>query len=119
MKKNFFIILILTIILVNTCSCTLLRKPLDKRSGFTNYLRDIEENIRNENWDNAKDSLESSIKIWSKLKPIFQIDIDHDYANDIDSNFIKLEGYIDVMEKPDSLTAILLIQNTWKRIGEL
>ena len=117
--KKFFIALLLTTILLNTCSCGLLRKPLDNRSGFSKHLKQTENYIRNEDWGNAKSSLEYSEKTWKQIKPILQVDIDHDYVNDIEKDFIKLEGYIDTKEKPDSLTSILLIQDTWKNIGSL
>ena len=73
----------------------------------------------NEEWKNAKTSLENNIKTWKELKPLFQIDIDHDYINDIEENFTKLKGYIDTKEKADSLATILLIRDTWKNIGSL
>lgn len=119
MIKKFFIALLLTTILLNTCSCGLLRKPLDNRSGFSKNLKQTENYIRNEDWGNAKSSLEYSEKTWKQIKPILQVDIDHDYINDIEDDFIKLEGYIDTKEKPDSLASILLIQDSWKNIGSL
>lgn len=45
------------------------------------------------------------------------VDIDHDYVNSIEDDFIKLEGYIDTNEKVDLLASILLVQDTWKNIG--
>lgn len=119
MIKKIGITLLLAGILLNVCSCTLLRKPIDNRTGFSNHLNQTENNIRNEDWEKAKTSLEDSKKAWKKIKPLLQVDIDHDYVNDIEKDFIRLDGYIDTKEKPDSLATILLIQNTWKNIGSL
>lgn len=119
MIKKFLAFVILIGILINTCSCTLLRKPIDNRSGFSSHLKQTEDYIRNEDWQKAKSSLEDSKKAWKKIKPILQIDIDHDYVNDIEEDFIKLDGYIDVKEKPDSLVTILLIQDIWENIGSI
>ena len=115
-----FLFLILTFsVLINTCSCTLFQKTVDNRMGFSDQLEETENFIRNEEWNKAKSSLEESEKIWIKLKPLFQIDIDHDYVNSIEENFVKLGGYIETKEKADSLSTILLVEETWKNIGSL
>jgi len=117
--KKILCLIFITSVLTTTCSCTLLKDPLDERTGFSNHLKQTENFIRNENWEGARTSLEETRKVWKKLKPMLQVDIDHDYVNDIENNFTRLDGYIDTKEKPDSLAAILLIKETWKDIGSL
>lgn len=119
MIKRIFMALLLVAILFSTCACDPIKKPLDNRSGFSKYLKQTEDYIRNEDWGNAKNSLENSQKAWKQIKPILQVDIDHDYVNDIEGDFVKLEGYIDTEEKPDSLVAILSIQDSWENIDSL
>lgn len=92
---------------------------MDNRIGFSNHLKDTENYIRSEDWEKAKGSLEESEKAWKKLKPMLQVDIDHDYVNSLEDDFIKLDAYIDTKEKADSLATILLVQDTWKNIGSL
>ena len=103
----------------NISSCALVQKPIDARSGLGDNLKSIEECIRAEDWENAKIYLDKSQETWKKIKPYFQVDIDHDYVNDIESDFTKLSGYIDANSKAESLGAILLIQKTWENIGNL
>lgn len=117
-KKIFYIILIAGV-LITTCSCALLQKPIDNRTGFSKNLNQLEDYIRNEDWEKAKGSLVESKRIWKKIKPLMQIDIDHDYVNNIEENFIKLDGYVETNEKPDSLATILLVEDIWKNIGTL
>lgn len=112
-------ILLIAIVLTNICSCALLQKQIDNRTGFSNYLKETENSIRSEDWEKAKSGLEESRKKWSEIKPLIQIDIDHDYVNSIEEDFIKLDGYIDSKEKADSLATILLVENTWGNIGSL
>lgn len=119
MIKKIVTTILLAVIAMNMCSCTLLRKPIDNRTGFSNHLKQMENYVRSEDWEKAKVSLEDSKKIWEKLKPLLQIDIDHDYVNKIEDDFIRLDGYIETKEKPDSLATILLIQDTWKNISSL
>ncbi|MDD4169967.1 MAG: DUF4363 family protein [Desulfotomaculaceae bacterium] len=119
MLKKVLYILLIAGILTNTCSCALLQKPIDKRTGFSSFLRQTENFIRNEDWEKAKVSLEDSKKSWKQLKPLLQVDIDHDYVNNIEESFTKLDGYIDTREKGNSLATILLIKNEWDNIGSL
>ena len=119
MIKRIIFFLLITALLTNICSCALLKEPIDKRTGFSDHLKQTEDYVRNQEWKNAKASLEDSIKVWKKLKPILQVDIDHDYIDRIEDDFIKLSGYIDTNDKSDSLATILLIQDTWDNIGSL
>jgi len=105
--------------MINLSSCALFRKPLDNWANFSDYLKETEEYIRQEKWPEALDSLEKAHEAWLKIKPIMQIDIDHDYVNDIEKDFTVLKGYIESKEKADSLATILLLQKSWKNIGEM
>jgi hypothetical protein len=106
-------------IIVTLSSCSLLTKHLDSRTGFSKYLGQVEIYIRNEDWKEAKTSLEDSKSVWKKLKPIMQIDIDHDFIKDIEDGFTKLDGYVDTKDKSNSLASILLIEETWENIDSL
>lgn len=119
MKKYILLFVILYGFSSVLYSCAPLRKPLDNRSGFSKYLEETESYIRKEDWKNALNSLGNANKAWKQLKPILQLDIDHDYVNVIESNFILLKGYIETQEKPDSLAIILLIQDAWENIGSM
>ena len=119
MIKKVFAAIFITFMILNISSCALLKKPIDNKTGFSDHLKQTEVYIRNEEWEKAKTSLENNTKTWKELKPLFQIDIDHDYVNNIEEYFTKLKGYIDTKEKADSLTIILLIQDIWENIGSL
>ena len=119
MIKIFLVAILISGILINTCSCALLQKTMDRRTGFSDQLKLTENFIRNEEWNKAKSSLDDSKKTWKKLKPLLQIDIDHDYVNSIEEDFVKLDGFIDTKAKAYSLSTILLVEDTWNNIGSL
>lgn len=119
MLKKLIYLLLIALVLTTVSSCALLQKPLDKRTGFSNYLKETENHIRSKDWVQAKTSLEEANNTWHKLKPLMQVDIDHDYVNNIEENFIRLKGYIDAQEEDDALVTILLIQSDWENIGSL
>lgn len=118
-KSRLFLLITVLVCALLLCSCALLRGTLDKKSGFSQFLKATETSIRQEEWIKATQSLEESQKRWKKLKPIMQIDIDHDYINDIENNFVILKAYIENQEKAPSLATILLIQENWESIGEM
>lgn len=64
-------------------------------------------------------SLEQALETWSRIKPILQIDIDHDYVNEIEDKFTLLEGYLETQDKSNSLANILLLRKNWEKIGEM
>lgn len=117
--KGILFIIFLSGTLVISSSCTLLTKSLDTRTGFSTHLALVEQNIRDENWHQAKTSLEDSKKAWKKLKPLMQVDVDHDYIKDIEEGFVKLDGYLDTKDKSNSLVSILLLKSTWENIDSL
>lgn len=119
MKKKSTAVILTLALIINLCSCGIINKPVDKKTGFSDFLKQTEMNIRKENWTDAKSSISEAEKVWKKVKPILQIDIDHDYINNIEEDFIKLNAYIDTKEKPNSLATIMLIKDTWENIGSL
>ncbi len=69
--------------------------------------------------EKAFNSLEKTQKAWKELKPFIQIDIDHDYVNDIEDNIVMLKGYIDAQDKGNALAIVLLIRENWNDMGEM
>ncbi len=118
MKRQplLYALIVLSVLL---CCCAPLRRPIDIRSGFSAHLRATEEGIRSQDWDRAIESLEASVAAWKGIKPYLQLDIDHDYINDIEASFVLLGGYLESGEKAHSLELILLIQDTWENIGSM
>jgi len=118
MKKNIFAAVLMSLFIL-ICSCAPLRKPLDKRSGFSESLAAMESYIRKSDWNNARAGLADVQKSWHEIKPFLQIDIDHDYVNDIESNIEKLKAYLESGEKADSLASVLLIKKSWEEIDQM
>lgn len=87
--------------------------------GFSHYLEQTEQHIKNEDWESAKVSLGDSKESWKKLKPLLQIDIDHDYVNSMEEYLEKLGGYIEGKDKGNSLAIILSVEDIWDKIGSL
>lgn len=119
MKKKilYFSLILCCISLV--CSCVLMRRSLDQMSGLSSYLKKTESHIRNEEWHDAAVSLHHSIKAWYRIKPYLQIDINHNYVKDIETDFIRLRGNIQTRQKPDATVLILVLEDNWREIGSM
>lgn len=118
MKKHALLIIALSILL-SLCACGIIRKPIDDKTGFSKCLKETENQIRSEDWQNALNNLENANLIWKRIKPILQLDVDHDYVNSIENNFIILRAYIETKERSDSLAIVLLIEKDWENIGSM
>ncbi len=119
MKKFLFFSLLLCFGATVTTSCALLRQPLDRMSGFSRYLKQTERSVRQENWGQATIQSQNASKAWYRVKPYLQIDIDHDYINDIEDDFTRLRGYIESRDKAESLASIFLIESNWSNVGSM
>lgn len=116
MKKtvNLFIILIL---IINISGCTLFKKPVDNKIGFSQSLPMVEEAIVEENYESADESLIQSMEKWKKVKPFMQVEIDHDVINEIESELVALSAYIETKDKSSALACIRVVINLWSDIG--
>lgn len=110
-------LLIGTLVLLS--SCTPLTKHLDRRMGFSDHLAQTKDSIREEEWPQAASALKDAKTDWEKIKPIMQVDIDHDYIKEIEDDFTLLGGYLETRDKSNALSTILLIEDTWENIDSL
>jgi hypothetical protein len=117
LKSPFIFLLLIGCLTLS--SCALFRQPLDKWSHFSDHLEKTERMIRSEKWQGAAESLQKAKTAWKQVKPFLQVDIDHDYVNNIEADFIRLRGNIETKDKSDSLENILLIRDNWKNIGSM
>lgn len=117
MKRTGLLLSYILLFSLITSSC--FSDTLDKRSGLSKFLQETENGIRREDWILAADSLKKSQKAWKNIKPVLQLNIDHDYVNYIETDFVKLDVYLEGKEKNEALATILVIRRNWDNIGEM
>ncbi len=118
MKKGIYLILLVALC-YQLSACTLLSKKMDKDTGFSKLLSDIEASISKDDWEKAADDTGKAFNIWRDLKPSLQIDVDHDYVEMIEMMFVRLEVYISTHDRSEALASLRLILNTWENIGAI
>jgi uncharacterized protein YxeA len=116
MKKTLFMFTVL-LMAVAFASCTLFSGKLGEKSGFTRYLAETEDNVRNDEWEKARTSRDKAFAAWHDIKPVMQLDIDHDYVNDVEDYLVSLEAYIETRSKAEALATLMLLRHTYENIG--
>lgn len=101
------------------CSCSFFRGVADRRSGFSRNLEATADAVREEDWSAAAASLGRTRRAWRQVKPLVQVDIDHDYINQIQDQLAVLQASVETREKSDALAGILLIKEIWDDLGSL
>ncbi len=119
MNKKSLIIILLIFITITGSSCGVLRKPLDKSVLLSKHMYDTLEHIREEDWQQSLESLTTVEKAWKRIKPVLQIDIDHDYINEMEDRISVLKAYIEVQDKSNALATIFSMRNIWESIGQM
>jgi len=115
MKKT--LLLIVALILMITTGCTVFKRTLDKKLGFTQELETVDRYIGEESWDKAGESMTNCTTKWYKIKPWMQLELDHDVINEIESRLTELSAYLETEDKSSALAGIRVIINYWKDIG--
>jgi hypothetical protein len=115
MKKHILIAIALLLLL--TTGCTLFKKPLDKKTGFSSELDSLEGLITTDSWEEAGDSLLLCLEKWKKVKPWMQLELDHDVINEIEIRLTELTAYMETEEKPAALSNVRAVKNIWEDIG--
>lgn len=100
-------------------SCSFFRGIADRRTGFSKSLAAVEDAVRGGDWPAAAAGLRQAWEAWKKIKPLLQVDIDHDYVNQIQDQLTVLRAHVETEAKPDALAGILLIREIWDDLGSL
>ncbi|MGE5527988.1 MAG: DUF4363 family protein [Patescibacteria group bacterium] len=106
-------------LMTGMCSCSFFRGAADRRAGFSKFLRAVKTHVRDGDWAAAEASLDKTRRAWIKIKPLVQVDIDHDYVNQIQDELAVLQGNVEGRSKPDALAGILLIEEIWDDLGSM
>jgi hypothetical protein len=69
-------------------------------------LNSLESAIKDDNWSLANSELESFNRLWEKTKNTWQILINHQEVDNIDSTLAKVKQLVKLKQKTDSLVEI-------------
>ena len=109
MKQTIIMILCILIILIGGISEI---KYLEKSSTYLNYdLEYVKNAIENDNYDIAKQQMESIITTWNKDKIIWNMFIINEEVDEIEHSLAELNEYINYENKEECMVELALLKS--------
>lgn len=121
MKKTFKIILPIIVIIsfiVIMNAGGYLKKPLDKEDDVYYYLKAIENNIYNEDWEMAEENLVLLENAWDKVLFRIQMSIEGIRINDFFAEMAHLKGAINSRSREIGIIEIVTLIEVWNQIED-
>lgn len=111
-------IIIISIFIIIMNSGAYLKRPLSKDDDVHYYLKAIEKNIYNEDWDMAEENLTYLEKAWDKVMLRIQITVEGARINDFISEMAHLRGAVHSKSQDNSIIEIETLIDVWDRLEE-
>jgi predicted negative regulator of RcsB-dependent stress response len=84
---------------------------LDSSSkALAQHLDKLELSVKDNNWGHAANEVKALQQTWSKTKNLWQILINHEEVDNIDSTLAKVKQLVGLKEKADSLSEIAVLK---------
>lgn len=94
-------------------------KTLSQTSrNLENYITEIEENTKQNNWKKAEENLTAVQADWSKVQHTWSVLIDHVEIDNIDSTMSRMEKFIETRDTPSALAEAASLKLYVKHIPE-
>ena len=74
------------------------------------HLDRLESAVKNDNWESAGNRLEALTRVWNENRDIWQILINHEEVDNIDSTLARVKQLVEFREKTDSLAEIAVLK---------
>jgi len=94
------------------------KKPIGKEDDVYFYLKAIEDNIYNEEWDEAEENLKHLEKAWDIVLFRIQMSIEGVRINDFFSEMAHLRGAIYSQNRDDAIIEIETLIDVWNRLED-
>lgn len=110
------IIIIIFVVILNASA--FLKKPLGKNDDVFYYLKAIEENIYEEDWDKAEKNLSLLESAWDIVLARIQMTIEGVRINNFFSEMSHLRGAIHAKSKENAIIEIETLIDVWNRLED-
>lgn len=111
------IIIILCFIIILNAG-RFLKKPFGKEDDVYFYLKAIENNIYEEEWDEAEENLKELEKAWDIVLVRIQMTIEGARINDFFSEMAHLRGAIHGQSRENAIIEIDTLIDVWERLED-
>lgn len=89
---------------------------LDDRNTMPDYIQQVNEDLRTDQWDDARESLDRLELEWNKNVPRIQYHAEMDAIENIEEDIARLKGAIDAQDLGLSLAEISALSEHWENL---
>ncbi|MFD1020985.1 DUF4363 family protein [Thalassobacillus hwangdonensis] len=121
MKKIIlYLVPILTIILFILVmnSGYVLKKPLGNDDRLLEAITQIESDVKEEEWDHAKEHITYSEKAWTKIVRRIQFSLEKEYVIEITGILSRIKGGIEVKDDKGIIQEIYYFYELWDKLAK-
>lgn len=110
------------ILIVLICAATFgggayLKKPFGKDDRLLYSVKQLEHNVKDKNWNEAKKNSTYANKAWSKISNRVQYSVERDYMYDISGTLSRIKGGIEVEDDKAIIEEIYFFYDLWDNLG--
>ena len=121
MTRKLIIILVPTLILA-LCIAIMtggpfLKKPFGEDDRLYEAIKNLEDNVKNKNWKQAKHHIDYSQKAWEKIVNRIQFSAEREYMLEITGALSRIEGGIEAEDDKAILEEIYFFYSLWEDLG--
>jgi hypothetical protein len=92
-------------------------KLTDKSKEIVTLVREIEELVFEENWEDANSKITETTKVWEKNIKIIQYGVERDRIFEIDESLAKIKGAILTKNKSNAIQDVYVFYRIWDDLG--
>lgn len=86
------------------------------KNDIPDYINQVENDIRNAHWDQAREDLDRLDSAWKKAVPRVQFHAEMDAIDDIKENLARLSGSLDAEDLGLALTELRELAEHWENL---
>ncbi|HZK44478.1 MAG TPA: DUF4363 family protein [Syntrophomonadaceae bacterium] len=98
-------------------SADYLRKPTNEQNNLALHVKNLDQNILEENWDEAEHNYIQLKKAWDEIVKKIQFSVEKDEINYININIARLNAYIKVEDDDGALAELYELEEHWNNLN--
>ncbi len=107
---RLMIFLIISVIIFITFAVWTQNMLESSAGNLGRHLDHLEAAIKNDNWPSADNQVKAITRLWNENKKSWQIFINHEEVDNIDSSLARVKQLVEIREKADALAEIAVLK---------
>jgi len=94
-----------------------LKKPFSEDDRLVESIQQLEKDVKDKNWGQAKEHAEYANKAWHKIVNRIQFSSERDYLIEINTALARIRGGVEAKDDKGIMEEIYLFYDLWKFLG--